>query len=108
MTIGRGLTKEVHDQRSKARCQNINTVITGQNNITGPGSHAMARLIPNGDAFTAFELAATTHGNQAGANPNSELENNHNTLDECLNMSILKFLTKSNSIGESSHSPTKK
>ena len=48
--------------------RNINRVITGQNITTGPESYAMARRILDGDALTAFELAATTHGNESVAN----------------------------------------
>ena len=39
--------------------RDINRVIKGQNVTTGPEMYAMARRILDGEALTAFELAAT-------------------------------------------------
>eukprot|EP00957_Ditylum_brightwellii_P099995 7620405-Ditylum_brightwellii.AAC.1 len=43
----------------------LQAVLKGQNVTQGPSSYAVAKTLLKGDALTVFNLAETTHGNQA-------------------------------------------
>ena len=58
--------------------RDIKRIIRGQNVTTGPEMYAMARRILDGEALTAFELAATTRGNE-------NVENFSNCLNDVTN-----------------------
>ena len=48
--------------------KNIQKVMTGMNVTTGPNKYAMVRRVLQGDALSAFEVAATRNGNETVEN----------------------------------------
>ena len=48
--------------------RDLGRVLQGQNVTTGPGKYNMTRRLLEGDALAAFNVAATTHGNETNEN----------------------------------------
>ena len=48
--------------------RDIEKVFVGTNTTTGPGRYALARRVLQGDALSAFDRAAATHGNETTEN----------------------------------------